>query len=55
MNMPQTRFTTLSAMKLTNTDHTAIGYHTKCRMNHHFILKAETMQFFNFCFFAYDF
>ena len=20
-------------MKVTNTDHTAIGYHTKCRMN----------------------
>ena len=33
MNTPQTRFVTLAAMKVTNTDHTAIGYHTKCRMN----------------------
>ena len=33
MNTPQTTFITLSAMKVTNTDHTAIGYHTKCRMN----------------------
>ena len=33
MNTPQTRFLTLSAMKVTNTEHTAInGNHSKCRM-----------------------
>ena len=34
MNTPQTRFITLAAMKVTNTDHTAINdNHSKCRMN----------------------
>ena len=33
MNTPQTRFITLSAMKVTNTEHTAInGNQSKCRM-----------------------
>ena len=33
MNTPQTRFITLSAMKATNTEHTAInGNQSKCRM-----------------------
>lgn len=32
-----------------------ICHYSKCRMNYHFILKAETIQFYNFCFFAYDF
>ena len=33
MNTSQTRFITLSAMKVTNTEHTAInGNHSKCRM-----------------------
>ena len=33
MNTPQTRFITLSAMKVTNTEHTVInGNHSKCRM-----------------------
>ena len=33
MNTPQTRFVTLSTMKVTNTEHTAInGNHSKCRM-----------------------
>ena len=33
MKTPQTRFITLSAMKVTNTDHTATnGNHSKCRM-----------------------
>ena len=33
MNTPQTRLITLSAMKATNTEHTAInGNHSKCRM-----------------------
>ena len=41
MNTPQTRFITLSAMKVTNTDHTAIGYHPKCRMNHKNDFKIE--------------
>ena len=37
MNTPQTRFITLSAMKVTNTKHTAInGNHSKCRMPHNF-------------------
>ena len=33
MNTPQTRFITLSAMKVTNTEHTALnGNQSKCRM-----------------------
>ena len=33
MNTPQTRFVTLSAMKVTNTEHTALnGNHSKCQM-----------------------
>ena len=33
MNTPQTRFITLEAMKVTNTEHTAInGNHSKCLM-----------------------
>ena len=42
MNTPQTRFITLAAMKVTNTDHTAINdNHSKCRMNQNSYQKAE--------------
>ena len=40
MNTPQTRLITLSAMKATNTEHTAInGNHSKCRMT--FFLRID--------------
>ena len=47
MNTPQTRFVTLSAMKVTNTDHTATnGNHSKCRMAPFLALFAPLREFF---------